>query len=262
MNENRKRIGVLDSGVGGLTVVKELERQLPHEDIVYFGDNKHCPYGNRTADNIVEIARSTIGFLREQGIKAVVVACNTTSSLLPRFQAEYPFPIFGIIGPVARAVARRGLPAVGVIATELTIRTGAYERLIHENDPSIAVYSEPSHNLAALVDCGEFDLDAIRAEVKGHLDHMLTAYPLGHVLYGCTHYPIVSEVFEQAAPGVEFINPACAQVAAAAEYLRSNNLLNDTGGGRFDIYMSGSAPVYQAVLERLAIKTPAVIHSV
>ena len=106
------------------------------------------------------------------------------------------------------------------------------------------------------------DLDAIRAEVKGHLDHMLTAYPLGHVLYGCTHYPIVSEVFEQAAPGVEFINPACAQVAAAAEYLRSNNLLNDTGGGRFDIYMSGSAPVYQAVLERLAIKTPAVIHSV
>ncbi|RPF47949.1 glutamate racemase [Hydrogenoanaerobacterium saccharovorans] len=262
MNENRKKIGVLDSGVGGLTVVKELEQLLPNEDIVYFGDNKNCPYGNRTADNIVEIAHNTIGFLQNKSIKAVVVACNTTSSLIHRFEKEYPFPIFSIIKPAAQYVVRHNLPSVGVIATQLTINTGAYKRLIHEGNANIAVYGEPSHNLAALVDSGKFDMDAITEEISVHMNHLLQQHPVKHVIYGCTHYPIVADVFEKAAPEVHFINPAFEQAKAVAEYLKEHNLLNDADGHSFDIYMSGSASVYEAILQRLEIKTPANIYCV
>jgi len=262
MNENRKKIGVLDSGVGGLTVVKELEQLLPNEDIVYFGDNKNCPYGNRTADNIVEIARSTIGFLQNKDIKAVVVACNTTSSLIHRFEKDYPFPIFSIIKPAAQYVVQHKLPSIGVIGTELTIKTGCYERLIHDGNADIAVYGEPSHNLAALVDCGRFDMTAITDEITVHMNHLLEQHPVKHVIYGCTHYPIVGEVFECVAPGVQFINPALEQARAVADYLKEHSRLNDTGGHSFDIYMSGSKAVYEAVLQRLQIKTPAIIHSV
>lgn len=262
MNENRKKIGVLDSGVGGLTVVKELEALLPNEDIIYFGDNKNCPYGNRTEENIVEIAHGSIGFLKSHGVKAVVIACNTTSSLIHRFEADYQFPIFSIIRPVAEYVVERRLPSVGVIATELTIRSGSYGRLIHEGDPNIVVCGEPSHSLAALVDCGEFNMPVIAAEVHAHIKNLLTQRPLRHIIYGCTHYPIVGEVFEQFAPEVEFINPAREQAKAAARYLAGHSLLNDAPEHSFDIFTSGSAAVYEAILHRLEIERPAVIHGV
>ncbi|MEG2536307.1 MAG: glutamate racemase [Hydrogenoanaerobacterium sp.] len=260
MNEAGKKIGVLDSGVGGLTVVKELEALLPNEDIIYYGDNKNCPYGNRTAENIVELAHKSIGFLRSCGVKAVVVACNTTSSLIERFEGEYPFPIISIIKPACLSVASLHLPAVGVIATELTIKTGAYTRIINENDPNIVVYGEASHNLAALVDSGEFDIPAITDEVKLHLDALLAKYPLTHIIHGCTHYPIVNEVFKQLAPDISFINPAKEQAAQAARALAVRGLLNTKQGHSLNIYTSGSQAVYGAVLKRLCIQTPAIFH--
>ena len=260
MNEACKKIGVLDSGVGGLTVVKELEALLPNEDIIYFGDNKNCPYGNRTAENIIELAHSTIGFLRGCGVKAVVIACNTTSSLIDRFAGDYSFPIFSIIKPACLYVAASHLPAVGVLATELTIKTGTYERLIHAENPNIEVFNMASRNLAALIDCGEFDIDAITDDISEHLCALLAQHPLKHIIHGCTHYPIVNDIFKAIAPQVEFINPAKEQAAAVAGYLSAHKLLNPQSGHSFDIYTSGSRAVYSAVLERIGIKTPASFH--
>lgn len=261
MNDAGKKIGVLDSGVGGLTVVKELEALLPNEDIVYFGDNKNCPYGNRTAENIVELAHSSIGFLQELGIKAVVIACNTTSSLAERFAGSYPFPVFSIISPVCRFVAQQALPAVGVIGTGLTIKTGAYTKLINDENPSIKVFGQASLNLAALVDCGEFDMPAITEDVRVNLDALLGKYPLKHIIHGCTHYPIVGEVFTAAAPQVQFINPAVQQAQEVASYLSQSSLLNTSQGHSLNIYTSGSEGVYRSILSRLSIITPPVFHA-
>lgn len=255
----RRKIGVLDSGVGGLTVVKELARILPDEDIVYYGDNGNCPYGNRTEDEIVAIAHGVIDFLCAQGVKAVVLACNTTSSLLGRIAPDYAVPIFDVISPVCGHVAKRGLPSVGVIATELTIRARGYERHIHALSPQTCVLGEPSHNLARLVDSGEFDMPAIEADVRAHVE-ALTQQGVNHVIYGCTHYPIVSQVFQAAAPGVEFLDPALHQAMAVRAYLEEHALLSDEPGHSAEIYTTGgprAEAVYREIFRRLGIHMPA-----
>ena len=255
----RRKIGVLDSGVGGLTVVRELERLLPDEDIIYYGDNGNCPYGNRTEEDIVGIARGIIDFLRGQNVKLVVLACNTTSSLLHRIRPGYELPIFGVIEPAAHYVAERGFTQVGVIATELTIRSGSYERLIHEHAPGVRVVGEPSRTLAKLVDSGEFDMEAITAEVRLHMRALLSA-GVEQVIYGCTHYPIVGDVFEAQAPGVEFINPARCQALAVKHCLEEAGLCNDAPLHQAQFYTTGgpeAVAVYKEVFRRLDLKTPA-----
>lgn len=260
MSENRKSIGVLDSGVGGLTVVKELQHLLPDEDIVYYGDNKNCPYGNRTAENIVDIARDIIRFLQGKQVKVVVLACNTTSSLLPRFQADFPLPIFSVIQPAASYVVAAGIKSVGVIGTELTIQTGSYEKAIHALDTQVAVHGEPSQHLARLVDRGDFAMDEINAEVAEHLHRLMRGGGVADIIYGCTHYPIVGDVFERLAPDVRFINPAKVQAQEVARYLAQHNLQNDAPRHSFTIYTSGTEALYRSILERLGISTPANIH--
>lgn len=258
-NVCRGKIGVLDSGVGGLTVVKELARFLPQESIVYYGDNGNCPYGNRTEDQIVSIAHSIIDFLCAKGVKAIVLACNTTSSLVGRIAPACAVPVFDVISPVCGFVAQRGLPGVGVIATELTIRAGGYERLIKARSPNTQVLGEPSRSLAKLVDSGTFDMPAITAEVNAHVS-ALTKQGVRHIIYGCTHYPIVADVFEAAAPEVEFLDPAQHQARAVQEYLTQNGLLSSEPAQEAEIYTTGgpqAEAVYREMFRRLGIQMPA-----
>lgn len=262
IEQKRKKIGVSDSGVGGLTVVKELLELLPGEDIVYYGDNRNCPYGNRTAGELEQIARGIIGFLQQQEMKAMVIACNTTSSLMDRFERDYPFPIFGVIRPVAREVAKRGLSEVGVIATELTIRSKGYETAIQAEAPGTLVVGEASRELARLVDRGDFNREQLTAEIKPHLEALLKRRQVRQIIYGCTHYPIVGDIFEQLAPEIEFINPAREQAKAVADYLRQNDLLNDAPCHGFDLYTSGSPKLYRSILARLGISRPVAFHPV
>lgn len=254
-------IGVIDSGVGGLTSVKEILNLLPGEDIVYCGDNGNAPYGNRTADDIIALTKKMLGFLDTKEVKLVAVACNTISSTFEAdkykgYEDQFPYPILSIIKPAAEDAARQKYKEVGVIATVFTIQTGCHKQLIQEIDPSIQVYGEPSENLAMLIEKGNLEDPAIRQDVNRHVKNLLAAHPLKEIILGCTHYPIVQDMFEAAAPGVKFINPARDQALDIRKYLKDKNLLNPGTDGTLEINTSGGAEIYKTVLGELAIDKP------
>ena len=251
-------IGVIDSGVGGLTTVREALKLLHGENIVYCGDNANAPYGNRSEDEIVALTKAMLTFLKGKGVKLVAVACNTISSTFESpthggYQDQFGFPVFSIVRSAAEDVVRRGYADVGVIATVATIRSNAYNELIDKLDPSIRVHGEPSKNLAALIEKGHLDSDEIRNEVRSHVSNLMNQFALKEIVLGCTHYPIVQRLFEAAAPGVTFINPARDQALTVKKYLKEHDLLNHEKVGTLEINTSGSKDIYDSVLAELEI---------
>ncbi|WP_018122593.1 glutamate racemase [Wohlfahrtiimonas chitiniclastica] len=257
-------IAVIDSGVGGLTSAKEIIKLLPHENIIYCGDNGNAPYGNRSGDEIIALTKKMFDFLQNQEVKLVAVACNTISSTFlsktyEGYEKHYPFPVISVIKPAVEDVLKQPYQDVGVIATAFTIKTGCYDALIHETKPDMPVYGEPSENLAHLIEQGDLDAPAIKEDVKHHVHNLLSKHPnLKDIILGCTHYPIVQSLFKNAASQVQFINPAHDQAAAVADYLKQHNLLNpQTSEGTLNIYTSGTDAIYHTILSELGItKTP------
>lgn len=203
-------IGVIDSGVGGLTRVAQLSSLLPGENIIYCGDNGNAPYGNRSGEEIVELTTNMLAFLADQNVKLVAVACNTISSTfdLPEFagyEKQFGFPVLSIIRSAAEDVVALRYTKVGVIATAFTIASKCYPTLIDELEGDIDVYREPSEKLAALIEQGDLKSPAIDAEVGNHVANLLGAHPdVRDIVLGCTHYPIVESIVsgEGAARGV------------------------------------------------------------
>lgn len=258
MNRNMKTapIGVTDSGVGGLTVVRRLQELLPGEDIVYFGDSANCPYGNRSREELTALFSRNVEFLKAKGVKAVVVACNTTSALLDSLQRDFGVPMLTIIAPAARAVQRCGAKRVGLIATEFTVASGSYERQIHALCPETEVIAAGSPNLAGLIDRGETDGEAVDAEIAVRVGDVLRRGAVSHLILGCTHYPIVEGRFRACFPQLELIDPAREEAAAAAAALGAADLVNPAAKGRFTIYTSGETAVYEKVAAQLALTPP------
>lgn len=259
--EITRPIGIMDSGVGGLTLVPELQKLCPGEDIVYFGDSANCPYGNRTRGNILELSRQIIAFLRQKQVKAIAIACNTISALADILNAEEDIEILEIVNPIGRAVAASGLEQVGVIATKFTISTGAYERAIHTYNPAVKVYGRGSPNLSALVDQGAGDA-ALEEEIGTELGALLRAHPVSHVILGCTHYPIALDSFHKCFPGIEYINPAQEQAKSLVGYLEKSGLLNPQEKGRFSVYTSGGTGVYRSVIQKLGLPAPDALETI
>ncbi len=256
MNVKRsdRPIGVLDSGVGGLTVVQSLKELLPEEDLLYFGDSANCPYGNRTKENILELMNNILDFMEERQVKAIAVACNTLSTLYDEYAPARHTPIFSIVQAAANDVARRNLKEVGLVCTEFTANSGLYEKLIDEQCPGLPVYTASNHNLASTLDQGRFEEvpDNVRANMqrlfaKGHPDY---------VILGCTHYPIVKDEFEKAAPGVTFLNPAHAQAEDIKHWLAENGLLRKGHKGLLEVATSGEILFYREMCLRLGIGEP------
>jgi len=259
--QTEKRIGVLDSGLGGLTLVREMERSLPCEGIVYFGDNSNCPYGNRPQEEILELSFAMLDFLREKEVKAVAVACNTISTIADRLRERYEFPIVSIIEAACENVAGMELSKIAVFATEFTIRNDLYGKLLRRLRPEIGVFGFPSRTLAALIDSGRFDDSATETEVNALLSALRESHPdVRHAVLGCTHFPIVRELFEKPAPGIDFINPAQAQAAALKKLLSERGLLSETPRPNLEIHTSGEKTLYEAALKKLGILSPSVIE--
>jgi len=258
-----RRIGVLDSGLGGLTLVREMERLLPHEGVVYFGDNSNCPYGNRPEEEILGLSIAMLDFLREQGIKAAAIACNTISVIADRLRERYDFPVVSIIEAVCESVAVMELPKIAVFATEFTIRKGLYQELLRRISPKTEVFGFASHSLAALVDSGRFDDSATETEVKSLLGALRKSHPdITHAVLGCTHYPIVGDLFARCAPDITFINPAEAQAGALKKLLSGRGLSSGIPDPGLDIYTSGEKPLYEAALKKLGIQRHAAIKEI
>lgn len=253
-----KKIGVLDSGVGALTVARELQKKLPHEDIIYFGDNGNVPYGNKEEEEIHRLTKRMVDFLIEEDVKLIAIACNTISTLVDKYFSDYPVPIISIIDPVAKCVADKGLDEVGVLATNFTINSGEYDKKINATSKKpVKIVSEGSATLAALVDSGDYSREEAKEIIKGHLDNMRSKSDiLKYVILGCTHYPILEDIFEEVAPDLEFINPAEEQVKYIGELLEKENCKKEEGCGEFDLYTTGKRETYDKMIEMLEMHKP------
>lgn len=192
-------IGVFDSGLGGLTVVRRIRELLPNEDIVYLGDTARVPYGTRSARTIVRYALSCGQHLQEHGIKLLVVACNTVSAVaLDMLRVELDIPVLGVIEPGARKAAdTTKVGRVGVIATAGTVASSAYPRAIAAYDSRVEVFQQPAPLLVPLAEEGWLDGDVPRLVAAKYLAPLL-AQKIDTLVLGCTHYPLLAATLEQA----------------------------------------------------------------
>ena len=256
MNDFERPIGILDSGVGGLTVARRVQALLPGEDIVYFGDSANVPYGNRSEDEIFELTMKMIRFLAEKRVKCIAIACNTISTIIKRLRAVEPCPLISIVEAGSSYVVRERLPRVGLIATEFTVKKGAYDARIHSHAPECQIVSKGSPSLAALIDKGSFDDDAINAEIRAQVDNILSRAPVEHLLLACTHFPIVEANFRACYPQLKLIDPAEQEAKFVDMLLTEYGWHNPQERGAFSIYTTGDPKVYAEVAERLGMKTP------
>jgi len=223
-------IGIFDSGVGGLTVYREIERVCPADDIVYFGDRARFPFGVRSPRVLVEYTRQILHFLLSFKVKFVVVACNSASAMaLDTIAPECPVPIIGVIKPVARAaVAATRNNKIGIIGTEGTIASGSYAEAIQNADSKIAVFGIPCPLFVSLAEEGYLDRPATRLIVADYLQPLKEA-GVDTLVLGCTHYPLLKPVIAaEMGEGVAILDSA---VSTAAE---TKKMLQECGGFRED----------------------------
>lgn len=254
MNKNGA-IGVIDSGVGGLTVAKEIAKNMPDENIIYLGDSKNCPYGNKSKEEILALTLKMINFLKEKGVKCVAIACNTISTLINDIRPHFDMPIVSIVECASAEVAAKKLKSVGLIATCFTVNSGAYNRLINEKLPDCKVTGRGSVNLANLVDRGDFNRHDINEEIKLCVDEIMGKEDIEALILGCTHYPIVEDNFRECYPKLKLINPAVAQMNEVDRILKAENAEN-TDGGSFNLFTTGEPENYIKVIEKLGFKKP------
>jgi glutamate racemase len=224
-------IGIFDSGLGGLTVAHEVMRQLPHESFVYFGDTARVPYGPKSPDTVRRYSREITQWLLEQGVKAVVVACNTaTAHALPVLRDELPVPVLGVIEPGARAaVAATRSGHIGVIGTVGTIKSGAYERAIRELEPDVVITARPCPLFVPLVEEGYTDKVAAKLIARDYLQAMADAN-IDTLVLGCTHYPLLKPLLaEILGSDVRLIDSAEETAAEAGRVLADRSLASSPG---------------------------------
>lgn len=250
---NEAPIGVFDSGMGGLTVVREMMRQLPNESIIYFGDTARVPYGPKSPDTVLRYSREITSYLRDQGVKALVVACNTaTAHALPALREEFDLPIVGVIEPGARAVAgATRTRKVGVIGTAGTIKSRAYEKEIRKLLPDARITAQACALFVPLVEEGWVDTEPTRAIARNYLAPLVSA-EVDTVVLGCTHYPLMKTVIGNAVGRqVRLIDSAEETARQIAQVLRENGLENDTPNqARYRFIASDAPDTFLALGER------------
>ncbi len=222
-------IGVFDSGVGGLTVAREIMRQIPNERIIYFGDTARVPYGSKSRETILKFSRQIVNFLRTKDVKAVVVACNTASALaLETLAPEIDIPIIGVVIPGAKVAAESTQNGkIGVIATESTIDSGLYTRVITEFNPGVQVYGKACPLFVPLVEEGWLTDPVTVTVAKRYLDPLLET-GIDTLVMGCTHYPLLRDtLIEVLGPQVRLVNPAYETALELKRLLDREGLLND-----------------------------------
>lgn len=246
---NPKSIGVFDSGLGGLTAVRQLRRLMPSENIIYFGDTARVPYGNRSRETLLQYARQDLRFLRTFNLKAVVIACGTVSTnCLETLREESCWPITGVVEPAverAAAVTRSG--KIGLVATRASVASGAYERVFRRADPALEVHALACPLFVPLVEEGRYRPGDVVIETvaREYLTPLVEA-GVDTLVLGCTHYPLLSEVIGGVmGPGVTLVDVGAEAARACRDLLAAGDALaeRETGSARF--YTSDRAVNFQ-----------------
>lgn len=228
---DKRPIGVFDSGVGGLTLLKELDNLMPYEDFVYIGDTARMPFGTKTEEEIIKYSEELICFLEDYGCKMVVIACNTISGLLPELEkgGKRKVPVVGIInyGCVAAAIYVTYNFRIGVWATQRTIDSGVYRKFIESFDPSVKILTEPCTELIPLIESGKVGSPEVRRLTEMHLERMM-AEDMDTLVLGCTHLPYIKNIVQDiVTPAVTLIDPARRTAVLCMKVLKDNNILRE-----------------------------------
>lgn len=236
-------IGVFDSGVGGLSVAREIFRQLPLERIIYFGDTAHVPYGPRGQEELTIFGDQISEFLIAKGVKAIVVACNTSSSVsLDHLLEKYPFlPIIGVIEPgITTALETTKNGKIGVIATQATINSEAHKNLLLTRKPDLEIYPMACPKFVPLVEKGEIEGAEAKMAAIEYLTPLKNA-GIDTLILGCTHYPFLINVIRDfLGPEVNIVDPALETVRQTKELLRKNQGLRDDNNCSNEYFVSGN----------------------
>ncbi len=207
-SRNDMPIGFFDSGVGGLTVLKEVKKLMPNENIIYFGDTLHVPYGEKTKEQLLDYSKDILNFFQEKRCKAVVMACNTTSSTIYEdIRSKYYFKIYPIVQSIAKIIGKTQLERIGIFATPATINSGAYQKEIAKYNLDMKIYGRDCPAWVKIVENNTSENPDCVEIIKNDLNTMLRMNPQKIVL-GCTHYPFLLPVLTKFAPKELFIDPA------------------------------------------------------
>ena len=244
--KNNSPIGFFDSGVGGLSVLAKFRQELPNENIIYFGDLKNLPYGNKTTSELIGFARNILDFFKTKNVKSVVIACNTSSALAyNQVKDDYNFKIYPIIQSVAKEIAGMNYSKIGVFATLGTINSHAYKTEINKFNSGIEVFEEACPNWVSIVE-NIFDsadsklLINTDEDIKYHLNNMQKNNP-DKIILGCTHYPYLLDKLGKYCDMNLFIDPAEIFVNFIKNDMTANNLLNDSDkNGNEEFFVSAN----------------------
>lgn len=264
----RSPVGVFDSGVGGLTVAREIMRQAPDEKLVYFGDTARVPYGSKSRDTILRYVRQIIRFLETKEVKAIVVACNTASAYtIETIEKEISIPIIGVVKPGAKTAAETTVNGrIGVIATEATISSGLYTQFIQSLNPKLQVFGKACPLFVPLVEEG-LTHDLITEEIASRYLGDLKTKNIDTLILGCTHYPLLRSMLKrQMGPSVQLVNPAYETAIAMKQLLEEQGLAAPEGSGgaiEHEFYVSDGAEKFKVFANSILpydIRTTRVIN--
>lgn len=223
---DNRSIGVFDSGLGGLTAVKQIMQELPNESIIYFGDTGRVPYGTKSRETIIKYSKNDINFLLEKDVKIIVVACGTVSSqALPLIKNDYNIPIIGVVEATAEAAftaVKNG--KVGIIGTPGTIKSGAYEKLLKKRNPELQTFSRACPLFVPLVENGHFDTKVTELVIEEYLSGIKAA-GVDTLILGCTHYPLLkASIARYMGDDVTLIDAGAEAAKALKRYLDTSDL--------------------------------------
>lgn len=252
------RIGIFDSGIGGLTIAAAIRQALPRERLLYFGDNAHVPYGERTSEEILRFSIAITEALLAKGCTLIVIACNTASAaaLMPLRERMPGIPFVGMEPAVKPAVEHTRTGVVGVLATIATVQGHALADVVERFAQDVEVIRQACPGLAQRIDAGHFDGPELEALLRGWIEPMLERN-IDALVLGCTHYPLVRPLIEQiTGPGVRVIEPSEAIARRLAQLLAQHGLNAPDGAqGSLECWTSGEPERFNAVLARLGLKT-------
>lgn len=256
--DNNGPIGVIDSGIGGFTVLKALQDRLPNENYLYFGDSMRMPYGERENDELIMLANTIISDLENRGVKAVVLACNTLSSLIVELSARVP--LFSVIeAGVQETLNWRDRGLVGLIATTATVKNRGYEKELELWTREVEYIAQGTHTLAKVINDGQGDLKILKNNIREAVEPILLkgikkGIVIEELLLGCTHFPIVAVTIRQMYPELELINPANGLVRQLNKHLTEFNYFNTQDEvGSTKILTTADYDIFERMIKELEL---------
>ncbi len=255
---DNRPIGVFDSGLGGLTCVPHVLAQMPQEKIIYFGDTARTPYGSKAESTVKNFARQITGFLVDQGVKMIIIACNTVSSICrDELQERFPdIPVVGIIEPAAEKVAHScsSENRVGVIGTKVTIGSGIYKEMIREKRDDIEVFEMATPAFVPLIEEGFTRSDIMDLTIQYYLDDFILENRIDTLVLGCTHYPLIRDSITRLYPNLRIINPSEEIVSSVSDIIGEKEMMSEEGGENI-FYASDLSENFVNMIETICSET-------